>query len=225
MHTRFYRTIALVTMVGWTVVFPVRAMAEQSTVTLLTLIDGTACRGPITGTTFNLVDLRANYACTDGRWILGDPFTMGDGRQIALLANTILAGQRVSDDADPCQQPTCITSVGQAEVATWASLPRRLSLLGGSNKIKGSRACAFVDGQTFFVGTARANYQCDPTYWRNLSGAAQDEEYWILDGPMPVGNDPNTPTVIFATVLRQNVSGCEQAVCVLSIQQLSAQLL
>jgi hypothetical protein len=38
----------------------------------------------IIGTSFNLVDQRANYACTDGRWILGDPFTLGDGRQVAM---------------------------------------------------------------------------------------------------------------------------------------------
>jgi len=71
----------------------------------------------------------------------------------------------------------CVTSVEQAEVSSWANLPHRFSLLGGSNRIRGSRECTFVDGQTFFVGTVRANYQCDPTYWRNLKGARQDEEY------------------------------------------------
>jgi hypothetical protein len=201
--------------------------ADQPTVNVLVLADGTACRGPITGTTFSVVDQRANFACTDGRWVLGEPFGLGDGRQVALLAHTILAGQRVSDDQDPCQQPTCVTSVEQAEVATWASLPHSLTLGGGSNKIKGSRQCTFVDGQAFFVGTTRANYQCDPTYWRNLAGAPQNQEYWILGGPMPMGVDSSTPTVIFATVVRQNTPltnvptpVCEQPVCVLYIQEL-----
>ena len=145
--------------------------AEQSSLNALVLADGTTCRGPITGTTFSLFDQRAEYACTDGRWVLGEPFGLGDGRQVALLAHTIAAGQRASDDEDPCQQPTCVTSVEQAEVSTWANLPLRFTLLGGSNRIRGSRLCTFVDGQTFFVGTARANYQCDPMYWRNLKGA------------------------------------------------------
>jgi hypothetical protein len=103
---------------------------------------------------------------------------------------------------------------------------------GGSNRIKGSRLCTFVDGQTFFVGTARANYQCDPTYWRNLAGAPQNREYWILGGPIRVGVDSSTPTVIFATVVRQSTPlmnvptpVCEQSVCVLSIQELPASTL
>jgi hypothetical protein len=227
MRTQAYRALSLGMVFILTLAWPASVGAEQPTVNVLVLADGTACRGPITGTTFSVVDQHANYACTDGRWVMGQPFGLGDGRQVALLAHTILAGQRASDDADPCQQATCITSLEHAEVATWASLPPRLALGGGSNRIRGSRVCTFVDGQTFFVGTARANYQCDPSYWRNLKDARQDEEYWILGGPMPLDDGPGSQTVIFATVVRQNTPlmnvptpVCERPVCVLYIQEL-----
>src|SRR5262252_887267 len=86
--------LALVALLGAALIQPATVSAQQPTVSLLTLVDGTACRGPITGTTFSLVDARANYACTDGRWILGEPLTLGDGRQVAMLGRTILQGQR-----------------------------------------------------------------------------------------------------------------------------------
>jgi hypothetical protein len=85
MHSRLYRLIAFVALVGSTLISPANALAEQPTVVLLTLVDGTTWRGPITGTTFNLVDAHANYACTDGRWILDEPLALGDGRQVAML--------------------------------------------------------------------------------------------------------------------------------------------
>src|SRR5215218_10654107 len=99
MHSRLRRAIVLVTVLGSAFVGPTAASAEQPTVVLLTLADGTACRGRITGTTFNLVDTRANYACTDGRWVMGEPFTLGDGRQVGLLARTILEGHRERDES------------------------------------------------------------------------------------------------------------------------------
>jgi hypothetical protein len=71
--------IAVIALLGATLMLPSIASAEEPTVELLTLTDGTACRGPITGTTFTLIDQRANYACTDGRWVLGEPFTLADG--------------------------------------------------------------------------------------------------------------------------------------------------
>ena len=217
MCTRAYRALSVGVAFVLALAWPLSVRAEQPSLSVLVLADCTVCRGPITGTTFSLVDQRADFACTDGRWVLGEPFDLGDGRRVALLAHTILAGQRASDDRNPCQQPTCVTSVEQAEVSSWANLPRRFSLLGGSNRIGGSRECTFVDYQTFLVGTARANYQCDPTYWRNLKGARQDEEYWILGGPMQTGNSAGNPTVIFAMNVPKPV--CEQPVCVLYIQE------
>jgi hypothetical protein len=220
-----------VALLGSTLASPAAAASSvlaQSAVVLLMLADGTACRGPITGTTFNLIDQRANYACTDGRWILGEPFTLGDGRQVALLGRTIVQGQLASDDADPCQQPTCVVGLQQVEVATWASLPSEVFLEGGNPRIGSYGRCTFQDGQTFFVGTTRANYVCDSTYWRKLKDARQDLEYWILGGPMYMSDGSGFPTVIFATVVRQNgplmnvpSPVCEQPVCVLTIQQMS----
>jgi hypothetical protein len=72
MHFRLNRALALVALLGAILMPPATASADQPSVTLVTLVDGTACRGPITGTTFNLVDARGNYACTDGRWILAN---------------------------------------------------------------------------------------------------------------------------------------------------------
>jgi hypothetical protein len=228
MRSQAYRALSVgavfILMLAW----PASVGAEQPALSVLVLADGTACRGPITGTTFSLVDQRADYVCTDGRWVLGEPFGLGDGRQAALLAHAVLAGQRTSDDADPCGQPTCITSLEQAEVATWASLPRKVFLAEWSVKYGSYGACTFVDGESFFVGTTRANYLCDPSYWRKLKGSRQDTEYWILGGPIPLGDGSGQPTVIFATVVRQNAPlinaptpVCEQAVCVLYIQQMS----
>src|SRR5258708_32823561 len=124
MDFRFFRAIALVALLSGSLLSPVRVGADQPSVVLLTLVDGTACRGPITGTTFNLVDTRANYACTDGRWIMGEPYTLGDGRQVARLSRTILQGGRASDGADPCQQPTALVALGLAEVPTSGTGPR-----------------------------------------------------------------------------------------------------
>src|SRR5215467_293214 len=84
---------------------------------MLTLVDGTACRGPITGTTFMLLDQRANYAGTDGRWIIGQPLSLADGRQTATLARTVQLGQPVRDGV-VCSDSQCPTSLEQAEVAT-----------------------------------------------------------------------------------------------------------
>ena len=227
MHVRLSRAVVLVALLGAMLIPPATASA-QSSVVLLTLVDGTACRGPITGVTFSLIDQRANYACTDGRWILGEPFTLGDGRQVALLGLTIVLGQRASDDADPCQQPTCVVGLQQVEVATWASLPREVFLEGGSPRIGSYGKCTFQDSQTFYVGPTRANYLCDPTYWRKLKDARQDLEYWILGSPMSLADGSGFRTVIFATVVRQNSpltnvqsTVCEQPVCVLYIQEMS----
>jgi hypothetical protein len=199
--------------------------APQPTVVLFTLVDGTACRGPINGTTFNLVDQRANYACTDGRWILGEPFDMGDGRQVAMLGRTILQGQRVSDDSDPCQDPMCIVGLGLAEVATSATLPRTVYIYR-ANGGGGPNTCAFQDGTTFYLGPTRANYLCDPSYWNKLRGARQDIEFWIVGGPISLDSGAGYPTAILATVVRQNTPlmnapspVCDKPFCVLYVNQ------
>src|SRR5262249_47697029 len=119
MHTRLYRAIALLALLGPSPVAP--AASAQSaptppTLTLLTLVDGTACRGPINGTTFTLLDQRANYACTDGRWIIGQPFSLADGRQTATLARTVQQGQPVRDGVG-CSDSQCPIALEQAEVA------------------------------------------------------------------------------------------------------------
>ena len=215
--------IALIAVLGSTLVWPANAGAQQPTVVLLTLVDGTACRGPITGTTFNIVDLRANYACTDGRWILGEPFNLGDGRQVAMLGRTILQGQRISDDSESCQESMCVIGLEEAEILTSASLPRTIYI---SRNRGGPNTCTFQDADTFFLGTTRANYLCDPTYWRKLEGARQDIEYWIVGGPMMIGSDSAHPTAILATVVRQNspltnapAPVCDKPFCVLYINQ------
>jgi hypothetical protein len=223
-RSRLYRVIGLVALLGLTLVFPASPTEAQSAVVLLTLIDGTACRGPITGTTFNIVDQRANYACTDGRWILGEPFDLGDGRQVAVLGRTILQGQRVSDDSDPCQDTMCIVGLGLAEVATSATLPRTVYIYRANGG--GPNTCTFQDGTTFYLGTTRANYLCDPSYWNKLEGARQDIEYWIVGGPMSLDSSAGYPTAILATVVRQNAPlmnapspVCDKPFCVLYINQ------
>lgn len=224
MHSRLSRAVMLVALIGPALFSPARASAEQSLVVLLTLVDGTACRGPISGTTFNLVDQRANYACTDGRWILGEPFNLGDGRQVAMLGRTILQGQRVSDDADPCQEATCVVGLGMAEVSTSATLPRVVYITRGNS---GGTSCTFQDGETFYLGTERANYLCDPSLWNKNKDARQDIQYWIMGGPMIFGQtDAMSPTGILATVVQQNtpltnapLPVCGKPFCVLYIQQ------
>jgi len=183
-HTRLARGIALVALLGSTLVSPVGASAEQPSVALLTLTDGTACRGPITGTTFSLIDQRANYACTDGRWIFGEPLTLGDGRQVAMLGRTVLQGERVSDNSDPCQQPTCLVGLAQAEVATAATLPLAIKInVGGIDGV-----CAYQGGETFYLGTMRANYLCPAETWKQQT-VRQDIEHWIVGSPYTVANN------------------------------------
>jgi hypothetical protein len=223
MHSRLIRVIALVILLGSTLVSPVGAQA-QPTVVLLTLADGTACRGPITGTTFNLVDQRANYACTDGRWILGEPFSLGDGRQVAMLGRTILQGQRVSDDSDPCDQLTCVVGLGIVEVSTSASLPPTVYIYRANG---GSSTCTFQDGATFYLGTTRANYLCDPILWSKSKDSRHDVEFWIVGGPMFLDGGPGFRTVFLASVVRQSTPlgtwqgspVCDKPVCILGIQQ------
>jgi hypothetical protein len=63
---------------------------------------------------------------------MGEPLTLGDGRQVAMLGRTILQGQRASDGADPCAQPSCVVGLSQAEVPTPVTLPRAIKLdVGG----------------------------------------------------------------------------------------------
>jgi hypothetical protein len=179
------RLFPLVVILGAMLVWPASTSADQPqptqpNVVVLTLVDGTACRGPITGTTFTLLDQHANYACTDGRWIVGDPLTLADGRQVAMLGRTILQGQRVSDNADPCQQTSCVVGLGQAEVATAASLPRIVNY--SPNPMGPGVTCTFQDNNAFYLGGVRANYQCDPTFYQDKQRAGG---YWIPDGSSP----------------------------------------
>ena len=208
MDFRFFRAIALVALLSGSLLWPVRVSADQPTVVLLTLVDGTACRGPITGTTFNLVDARANYACTDGRWIMGEPYTLGDGRQVAMLSRTILQGQRASDGADPCQQPTCVVGLGLAEVSTSATLPRLIKVF-----TSGSVAdCPFQDNETFYLGTMRANYLCQADPWIRGSAERPDLEHWIVGGPFAFQNNENR--VLIVTLLRRAAyTSADQGVC------------
>lgn len=228
MHARSYRVLALVALLGSMLISPATAGAQQPAVVLLTLVDGTACRGPITGTTFNLVDQRADYACTDGRWILGEPFNLGDGRQVAMLGRSVAQGERATDTADPCQQTTCVVGLGMAEVSTTATLPRVISFSWGTGRSSGGTTCSFQDGETFYVGTERANYLCDPHLWNKDKGARQDLQYWIVGGPMALESGSGYPTVIYAAVVPQNTPlmnvptpVCDKPFCVLYIQQVS----
>jgi hypothetical protein len=186
-----WKIVALFVLVGSTLVVPASASAEQGTVVLLTLVDGTACRGPIVGTTFSLVNAGANYACTDGRWIMGEPLSLADGRQTAMLARTALQGQPMGDGA-PCTDSQCPTALEQVEVATAATLPRIVSY--SPNTMTGSAVtCTFQDGNTFYLGGVRANYRCDPAFYqdRERAGAyyytGNDAEWWILGGLYDTG--------------------------------------
>jgi hypothetical protein len=220
LRSRLSRVFPLVAFLGSMLVLPAGASADQQqpTVVQFTLLDGTACRGPITGTTFTLLDQRANYACTDGRWIMGEPLTLGDGRQVAMLGRTILQGQRASDGADPCQQPTCIVGLGQVEVATTATLPRDIKLdVGGQ-----TADCILQDGDTFYLGLMRANYLCPAQAWSGQS-VRQDFEHWIVGSPFTVAN--NLHQVLLISLVRQasytaadqNACG-QQPICIYQVQ-------
>jgi hypothetical protein len=187
MHYRLNRALALISLLGVTLIPPATASAQQPSVSLFTLVDGTACRGPITGTTFTLVDQHANYACTDGRWILGEPMSLADGRQIAMLARTVQQGESVRA-AVPCNDSQCPTTLEQVEVATAASLPR---IVNYAVTAQGpSVTCTFQDNPTFYLGGVRANYLCDPSFYQDRQRAggywipegAEPTEYWILGG-------------------------------------------
>jgi hypothetical protein len=219
MHARLYRAVALTALLGSTLISPVRANSPESAIVLITLSDGTACRGPIEGTTFNLVDSRANYACSDGRWILGEPFSLADRQQVAMLARVILQGQRVREEDEPCKDAMCVVGLGLTEVAT-SVLPRTITIYRGN---AGYSACTFQDGETFYLGTTRANYKCDPAYWRKLKNQwHQDAEYWIIGAPWDAGFDTGYWQASLAIVIRQGVVGngkpCEASACVYVIQ-------
>jgi hypothetical protein len=219
------RVLAFVALLGATLLPPATASAAQPNVVLLTLVDGTACRGPITGNTFTLVDARANYACTDGRWILGEPITMGDGRQTAMLARTILQGQRANDQDPPCDQPICTIALGQVEIANWASLQRVVRVAGYNAK---DATCTFVDGETFYLGTARANYRCEvPKEARLMASYPPQAEMWVMGAPFTqfVNNSVPLPHAYAAIVVRQgtmlvpgntNYATCQASVCVMN---------
>jgi hypothetical protein len=186
MHFRFNRALALVALLGATLLPPASASADQPSVTLITLVDGTACRGPITGTTFMLVDQRANYACTDGRWIIGEPLSLADGRQTATLARTVQQGQPVRDGV-VCNDSQCPSTLEQMEVATAASLPRIVNY--SPNPQGPAVTCTFQDNNAFYLGGVRANYLCDPSFYQDQQRAGAFQlspgspyEYWILGG-------------------------------------------
>jgi hypothetical protein len=222
MRSRLYRAVALVALLAATLVPPASAGETQSAVVLLTLVDGTACRGPITGTTFNIVDTRASYACTDGRWILGEPYSLADGRQVAMLARTILQGQRVRDEDEPCQQLSCPSSVGLVEVATAATLPR--VLIVDHVPGKESTTCSFQGGETFYLGGVRANYRCDPSFFRDPKHPYPypEAEYWIIGGLYDPGVGATRMEGSIFAILRQGtpltpndkLNICRAAVCV-----------
>jgi hypothetical protein len=190
MHARLYRAVAVVALLGSILVSPVRASAPEDAIVLITLADGMACRGPIEGTTFTLVNLRANYACTDGRWILGEPLSLADGRQTAALVRTVQQGQLVHDDV-PCTDSQCPIALEQVEVATATTLPRIVSY--SPNSATAARVtCTFQDDKAFYLGGVRANYLCDPTFYQDQERAGAyynptDAEYWILGGLYDTG--------------------------------------
>jgi hypothetical protein len=187
MHFRLDRALALVSLLCATLLPPASVSADQPSVVLITLVDGTACRGPITGTTFTMVNARATYACTDGRWILGEPFSLADGRQTAMLARTVLQGQPLHDDVI-CTDSQCPTALEQVEVATAASLPRVVNYAVTAQGP--SVTCTFQYNPTFYLGGVRANYLCDPSFFQDRQRAggywipegAEPTEYWILGG-------------------------------------------
>jgi hypothetical protein len=190
MHARLYRAVALTALLGSTLISPVRANSPESAVVLITLVDGIACRGPIEGTTFSLVNARANYACTDGRWIIGEPLSLPDGRQTAMLTRTVLQGQPVRDDL-PCTDSQCPIALEQAEVAAATTLPRIVSY--SPYAMTSSRVtCTFQDDKAFYLGGVRANYLCDPTFYQDRERAGayyrpDGAEYWILGGLYDTG--------------------------------------
>jgi hypothetical protein len=186
MHFRLNRALALVALLSATLLPPASASADQPSVVLIPLVDGTACRGPITGTTFLLVDQRANYACTDGRWIIGEPLSLADGRQTATLARTVQQGQTVRDGV-VCNDSQCPSALEQAEVATAASLPRIVNYT--PNPMRPGVTCTFQDNPTFYLGGVRANYLCDLSFYQDRQragaywiGDGNPSEYWILGG-------------------------------------------
>jgi hypothetical protein len=227
MFSLLFRPMALLALLGGMLIAPATTSADQSQpgVVLITLTDGAACRGPITGTTFNLVDQRATYACTDGRWILGEPFTLPDGRQIAMLGRTILQGQRASDSSDPCLQPTCLVGLQQAEVSTTATLQRVVRVAGYNGN---DATCNFVDGDTFYLGTSRANYRCDvPKEAHMMSNYPPEAEMWVLGAPFTqyVNNSVPEPHAYAAIIVRQGTKlvpgndtypACSSAICVMN---------
>jgi hypothetical protein len=236
MHARLYRAVAAVALLGATLVSPVRAGAPQDAIVLITLVDGVACRGPIEGTTFALAGLRANYACTDGRWILGEPLSLADGRQTAMLARTVAQGQPVRDDV-PCTDIQCPIALEQAEVATAATLPRIVSYTPfppSSSRV----TCTFQDDKAFWLGGVRANYLCDPTWYQDPERAGAyynptDAEYWILGGlyDTGMGGDLQGSVVVIQRQGAQVGTGgnnrsqypilCKTEVCVLATYQIT----
>jgi hypothetical protein len=232
MHARLYRAVALTALLGSTLISPVRANSPESAIVLITLSDGIACRGPIEGTTFNLVDARANYACTDGRWIIGEPLSLADGRQTVVLTRTVLQGQPVRDDV-PCIDSQCPIALEQAEVATAATLPRIVSYSYSYSTARVT--CSFADEGAFYLGGMRANYRCDEAFYQDRERAlgqyypGTDAEHWILGGlyDTGMGGDLQGSVVV---IRRQGAlvgtSGnnraqypvlCKNEVCVLSI--------
>jgi hypothetical protein len=92
----------------------------------------------------------------------------------------------------------------------------------------GYTACTFQDGETFHLGTTRANYKCDPAYWRKLKNQFHtDAECWIMGAPWDSGFDTGYWRASLVIVIRQGVIGnigvggltpCEAIVCVYAIQ-------
>jgi hypothetical protein len=85
--------------------------------------------------------------------------------------------------------------LGLAEVATSATLPRLIKFdVGGQDG-----DCTFQDGDTFYLGSMRANYLCPADLWKGQT-VRQDFEHWIVGGPFTVAN--NQPQVLMVALVR-----------------------
>jgi hypothetical protein len=72
MRSALFRIAAVFALLGSALVLPAIASAQQQpTAIVITLLDGTQCRGRTGEAPFSAVDVRANYECIDGRWGYG----------------------------------------------------------------------------------------------------------------------------------------------------------
>ena len=82
--------------------------------------------------------------------------------------------------------------------------------------------CTYQEGETFYLGTMRANYLCPAEAWKDQVGRL-DLEHWIVGSPFKVAN--NQRQVLMISLLPratytpgdQNICG-EQPICIIQVQ-------